>query len=64
VLKKIAELSDIPRNDELKITTRATELMNKWKPIVDKAAGEPTKTNGSDDKAAAPAADMTPTATE
>jgi len=29
VLKKIAALDSIPRNDELQITTRATNLMNK-----------------------------------
>ncbi|RXK36547.1 hypothetical protein M231_06206 [Tremella mesenterica] len=37
VMKKIAALRNIPRNDELKITERAQKLMNGWQVIIEQS---------------------------
>ncbi|KAI9634104.1 uncharacterized protein MKK02DRAFT_38775 [Dioszegia hungarica] len=51
VMKKIAAISTIPKDDELKITTRAEKLMKDWQLVIDKDLGAKngdTKANGMD----------------
>ncbi|WVR07685.1 hypothetical protein IAU60_004727 [Kwoniella sp. DSM 27419] len=48
VMKKIVTLSEIPRNDEFKITDRASKLMHQWTDFI---ASSENKPNGNGDAA-------------
>ncbi|GMK56366.1 hypothetical protein CspeluHIS016_0302060 [Cutaneotrichosporon spelunceum] len=39
VMKKIAALTNVPRDDELKITSRAEKLMKEWSDFINRAEG-------------------------
>ncbi|RSH91890.1 hypothetical protein EHS25_009260 [Saitozyma podzolica] len=48
VMKKIATLDAIPRNDELRITDRASKLMHEWQEFIEgQANGTTTQANGA-----------------
>lgn len=51
-MKKIAALTGVPRDDELKITSRAEKLMNDWSEFITRE-GEPAngKPDAAEDKA-------------
>ena len=44
-MRRIATLDGIPRNDELKITDRASKLMNDWQEFINGSGGD--KANGA-----------------
>jgi hypothetical protein len=51
-MKKIAALTNVPRDDELKITTRAEKLMKEWTDFINRSeGGGASAANGSADKA-------------
>lgn len=52
-MKKIAALTGLPRDDELKITSRAEKLMNDWSEFITRE-GDPVngKVEAADDKSA------------
>lgn len=51
-MKKIAALNNVPRDDELKITSRAEKLMKEWTDFINQSeGGGSTAANGSAEKA-------------
>ncbi|CAK9783000.1 unnamed protein product [Cutaneotrichosporon oleaginosum] len=62
VMKKIAALTNVPRDDELKITSRAEKLMKEWFEFINRSeGGGSSAANGSADKADKAEATMSPT---
>lgn len=50
-MKKIAALTNVPRDDEFKITSRAEKLMKEWTDFINRSEGGGAAANGSADKA-------------